>query len=317
VNLRQLQTFVGIYEEGSFNRAAQRLNATQSGLSMQIRQLEDTLGCLLFDRSARGVTPTQAGVRLYATAVAVLRQLDGTAADLRNLSGTVSGRLQVGLMPTFTRGLLAPVLSRFLTDFPHVEVSVTEAYSALLVEQLADGQIDFAIVPRSADRDGIRSRHLGTDREFLVCRPGGPLPHLSPVRLTDLAPLHLVLPSRGNARRDRLDAYFAANGLPVASIVSMDAMIATLEFVADSDYCTILPATICGKDRSGTARWLHPIVGPQLSVNYAVIEPASRALSPAATIFLERIEAEYRRSDRAWQEVLVELGAMSPGYSEL
>ena len=190
MNFRQLATFVGIYEEGSFNKAAQRLNATQSGLSMQIRNLEDSLGTPLFDRTTRGVTPTHAGNRLYATAVDILRQLDGAEAELRNLSGTISGRLRVGLMPTFTRGMLAPVLSRYLADFPNVEVSVIEAYSALLVDRVADGDVDFAVVPLSAERSGIRSRLLGTDREFLVCRPGGPIPHLSPVCLADLPPIN-------------------------------------------------------------------------------------------------------------------------------
>lgn len=300
MNFRQLKTFVGIYEEGSFNKAAARLNATQSGLSMQIKNLEDGLGCALFDRTAKGVTPTLAGLRLYAKAVAILRQLDGAEAEVRNLGGTVSGRLRVGLMPTFTRGILAPVLSRFLLDYPNVEVSVVEAYSALLIEKLAGGEVDFAIVPQSAERDGLRSRHLGTDQEVLVCRPGGPLAHLTSVSLADLPPLKLVLPAPGNARRDRLDDFFAVNGLQVATIVSMDAMIATLEFVADSDYATILPATICGKDIDGSQRWLHPIVGPTLSINYAVLESSRKSLTPAATLFLQRLEAEYVQSNQNW-----------------
>jgi DNA-binding transcriptional LysR family regulator len=86
--------------------------------------------------------------------------------------------------------MLAPVLSRYLADFPNVEVSVIEAYSALLVDRVADGDVDFAVVPLSAERSGIRSRLLGTDREFLVCRPGGPIPHLSPVCLADLPPIN-------------------------------------------------------------------------------------------------------------------------------
>jgi len=304
MNFRQLSTFVGIYEEGSFNKAAMRLNATQSGLSMQIKNLEDSLGSPLFDRTAKGVTPTLAGTRLYATAVGILRQLDSAEAEVRNLAGTVTGRLRVGLMPTFTRGILAPVLSRFLSDYPNVEVLVVEAYSALLIDKLANGEVDFAIVPQSADRDGLHSRHLGTDQEVLVRRTGGQLAHLTPVSLSEQPPLHLVLPAPGNARRDRLDDFFAVNGLPVATIVSMDAMIATLEFVADSEYATILPATICGKDIDGTQRWLHPIIRPTLSVNYAVMEPSRKALSPAATLFLQRLEAEYVHSQQNWLRIL-------------
>lgn len=65
LNLRHLMTFVGVYEERSFSKAAKRMNATQSGLSMQTQLLEERIGMLLFERSARGVVPTFAGQRLY------------------------------------------------------------------------------------------------------------------------------------------------------------------------------------------------------------------------------------------------------------
>jgi len=304
VNFRQLATFVGIYEEGSFNKAATRLNATQSGLSMQIRNLEDSLGTPLFERSARGVTPTVAGRRLYQKAVAILRQLDGAAAEIRNLSGQISGPVRVGLMPTFTRGVLAPALMRFLADHPNVDVTVVEAYSALLMDRLAGGDVDFAVVPQDGGRDGVHARLLGTDREFLVTRPGGSRPHLSPVRLADLGPLRLVLPARGNARRDRFDVFLTESGLAVEKIIDMDAMFATLELVAGSDYATILPATLCRKDIDGRDRWLHPITGPELTVNYVVVEPARKALSPAAAMFLHYLEEEYDRSDMEWSALL-------------
>lgn len=307
MNFRQLSTFVGIYEDGSFNKAARRLNATQSGLSVQIRNLEETLGTPLFERSAKGVQPTLAGRRLYATAVDILRQLDRVGSELRDLSGQITGPLRVGLMPTFTRGLLAPVMSGYMAEHPNVEVSVVEAYSAVLVEKVAEGEVDFAVVPRSAEREGIRARPLGEDREILVTRAGGRLKHLEPARLADLPPLHLVLPAKGNARRDRLDQAFDTMGVKVASIIAMDAMIATLDFVASSDYATILPQTICGKDLDGRLRWLHPIVDPVLTVGYSVIEPARRAPSPAANAFLERLEAEYCRSGRQWDEIMASL----------
>jgi DNA-binding transcriptional LysR family regulator len=308
MNLRQLSAFVAIYEEGSFNRAAQRLNATQSGLSMQIKLLEERLGVSLFDRSAQGVRATLAGSRLYGRAVDVLRDLDRAETELRTLGQTITGPLRVGLMPTFTRGMLAPVLSGYLRDHPDVTLSVVEAYSADLVDRVRDGRIDFAVVPRQAERDGLRARPLGTDREILVRRPGGDLPHLAPVRLADLGPLRLVLPAPGNARRDRLDAHFAAEGLPVAAILDMDAMIATLDFVAASDWATILPETICSNDLDGRLRWLHPIL-PALTVSYVVIEPARKALSPAGVAFLERLETVYAASQSAWADRMAEAGA--------
>ncbi|MBS3979431.1 MAG: LysR family transcriptional regulator [Rhodobacteraceae bacterium] len=304
MNLRQLHSFVGIVEEGSFNRAAQRLNATQSGLSMQIRNLEEDLQVSLLDRTPRGVTLTRAGRLFYGRAVAILRQVNQAEAELKDLSGKVSGPLKVGLMPTFTRGLLAPVLDRFIAEFPNVELTVVEAYSAVLTQMVQDGQSDFAIVPQAPAPSGLTATYLGTDREILVGRPGGPRQHLAPVRLADLQPLKLALPAPGNARRDAINAFLAGANLEVATIVDMDAMIATLEFVRSTDFVTILPATMCTRDIDAQTICLNPLIGPAMTVSYAIVEPATRALPAAAEPFLERLRAEYELSQQRWQSVL-------------
>ncbi|KPQ07356.1 MAG: Transcriptional regulator [Rhodobacteraceae bacterium HLUCCA12] len=304
MNLRQLVTFVRIVEEGSFNKAAQRLHATQSGLSMQIRNLEEDLGVALLERSARGVTPTRAGRLFYRRAAAILHDVDQARSEMRQIDRDVAGPLRVGLMPTFTRGLLAPVIQGFLRDYPSVELSVTEAYSALLTDMVLAEETDFAIVPTVTPPDGVSATHLGTDPEMLLIRPGGSVPHLAPIRLADLGPLKLVLAARGNARRDAIEAALIQQGLPIETIIDMDAMIATLEFVAQSDFITILPATVAAKDIPGTERWVHPLADPPLTVSYSVIQPAARALSPAASLFLERLRKEYTASQDRWSDLI-------------
>jgi DNA-binding transcriptional LysR family regulator len=303
LNIRQLRAFVGVYEEGSFSKAAKRLNATQSGLSMQNQSLEAQIGLKLFDRSPRGVTPTFAGQRLYELAVGLLRRMEDVTAEIKVMAAGISGEIRVGLMPTFTRGVLAPALARFIEEFPNVQVSVVEAYSAVLTDGVAAGQLDFAIVPRAPHRDGIATRWLGTDRELLVRRAGSGVGHLASVRLKDLGPLKLVMPARGNARRDAFDNYAEMHGLKVVSLLDMDAMIATLEFVANSDYMTILPETICAADIDGSVRALHPIVDPGLTVDYAVIEPAKSALHPAAGLFLKGLEMQYGAQKEIWRDI--------------
>lgn len=312
LNIRQLAAFVAVYEERSFSKAAKRTNATQSGLSMQTQHLEQQLNLQLFERSPRGVTPTFAGRRVYELAVATLRQLDEVSAEIKALSSGITGEIRVGLMPTFTRGVLAPALAGFIAEFPHVKVSVVEAYSAVLTDAVAQGGLDFAIVPRAARRDGLSTRWLGTDRELLVCRAGGPLAHLTPVRLSEWPGLKLVLPARGNARRDTFDNYAELHGLKITALLDMDAMIATLEFVANSDFATILPETICFNDINGAVRALHPITSPALTVDYAVIEPAKSTLGKAARLFLERIEQNYASLKQVWAQIHREAAAENP-----
>ena len=93
------------------------------------------------------------------------------------------------------------------------------------------------------------------------------------------------------------------HGLRVVTLLDMDAMMATLEFVANSDFMTILPETICANDIDGAVRSLHPIVDPTLSVDYAIIEPAKSALPPAAALFLEGLERQYHVLKSVWQDV--------------
>ncbi len=303
LNVRQLTAFVAVYEEGSFSKAAKRMNATQSGLSVQNQRLEEELGLQLFERSPRGVTPTVAGRRVYELAVSMLLRLDEIRDEIKSLSKGVTGEIRAGLMPTFTRGVLAPALAEFISEYPNVKVSLVEAYSAVLMEAVLAGTLDFAIVPKVQKKDGIRTRPLGTDRELLVCRAGGPLKHLNPVCLRDLPPLKLVLPGKGNARRASFESYAEANGVRIASMLDMDAMIATLEFVAKSDYATILPETICYNDLDGKVRSLHPISDPGLTVDYIIVEPAKSTLPKAAVLFLDRIERHYRDLKSHWNTV--------------
>ena len=303
LNIKQIKAFVAVFEEGSFSKAAKRANATQSGLSMQNLNLERQLGLHLFDRSPRGVTPTFAGQRLYQLSLGILRRLEEADAEIKALASGVSGAIRIGLMPTFTRGVLAPALANFMHEFPHVNVSVIEAYSAALTDATSAGGLDFAIVPRAPTRDGLRTRLLGTDNEMLVRRAGGPHTHLAPVRLTEQRKLKLILPAKGNARRDAFDNYAVLHNLDIATLLEMDAMIATLEFVANSDFVTILPETICYNDLSGAVRSLHLLVDPPLTVDYVIIEPAKTCLSRSAALFLESIETSYNGLKEIWQGV--------------
>lgn len=318
LNFRQLQAFVAVYEEGSFNRAARRENATQSGLSMQVANLETQIGLRVFERTAKGIVPTPAGERLYRRAKEIIRAMGEAESELVALASEVSGRIRVGLIPAFTYGLLASALAAFIERYPNVDVTIVEAYSPTLSEGVARGEFDFAIVPADRKRTGIRAGHFGSDRELLVSGRHSPLSHLAPVQLASMAPLKLVLPTHGNARRERLEAFFAANGVPIAAILEMDAMLATLEFVAEMDWMTIVPATIVGGDFAGAVRKLSPIVAPRLFVDYTLIEPSGRTLSPSARLFMETLRSHFETLHAGLDQMLPmslpdSKGAANPG----
>ncbi len=290
--LRQIQAIIAVCEEGSFTRAAEREHATQSGISQHVAAVEKALGVRLFDRTATGVTATAAGLRYYRRCVEAIGLLEKAGEDIRSLAGGISGRLRIGLMPTFTRAALAPTLQHFVLAHPDVQLHVVEAYSGTLTDQVLNDQLDFAIVPAFEGRVGLTSRLILRDREVLISGRASAFRPLAPVRLADCAPLKIVVPGPDNVRRRNLEIYFQSNGVAIERMIEMDAMMATFDFVACTDFVTVLPGLICVNDIGGREFIINPIDQPPLYAEFIVITPSRRTLSTPARLFLERFEAD-------------------------
>jgi LysR family nitrogen assimilation transcriptional regulator len=300
VSLRQIRAVVAVCEEGSFTRAAARENATQSGISQHIAALERSLGVRLFERSNAGVRATPAGLRYYRRCIEALGTLKTGTEEMRALAGT----LRVGLMPTFTRACLALTLRDYVRDHPDVKLRIVEGYSGVLTERVLAEDLDFAIVPTFEGRVGLRSRLLARDREMLLSGPARGFAPLQPLRLADCAPLRIVVPGLPNIRRRNIETYFQTNGVVVEDMIEMDAMIGTLEFVAATDWVAVLPGLICVNDIGRNDLVINPIADPPLYAEFVIIEPARRALSVQARLFLQRLEAEVARVRGVWRRSL-------------
>jgi len=308
IALRQVRAVIAVCEEGSFTRAAERENATQSGISQHVAMVERTLGVKLFERSARGVAPTPAGLRYYKSCVEAVGRLENANEEARGLAGLVTGDLRIGLMPTFTRAVLAPTLDDFVPRHPDVRLHVFEGYSGVLTDMVLADELDFAVVPAFEGRVGLRSRLLVRDREVLLSGRARGLKALAPIRLAQCTPLKIVAPGPDNTRRRNLETYFQTNGVEIAAMLEMDAMIGTLEFVARTDWVTVLPSLIAVNDIGRRELVVNPIVDPPMHAEFVVIQPARRTLSVQARLFLERFEAEIANIHTIWERALAAPG---------
>ena len=304
IPLRHIRAVIAVCEEGSFTRAAIRENATQSGISQHVAAVEHALGVKLFERGAGQVTPTPAGLRYYKRCVQAVGSLENAAEEARALAGQVTGELRIGLMPTFTRAVLAPVLDDFVPRCPEVRLHIVEGYSGLLTEMTLDEELDFAVVPAFEGTIGLKSRMLVRDREMLISGPRAGFKPLAPVRLAECKPLKIVVPGPDNIRRRNLDTYFQSHGVEIEAMLEMDAMIATLEFVARSDWVTVLPSVISVNDIGRGELIVNPIVQPELHAEFVVIQPTRRTLSTQARLFLQRFEAEVAHIHDVWETAI-------------
>jgi DNA-binding transcriptional LysR family regulator len=303
-HLRNLKLFVATYEERSFTAAAKREHATQSGVSQHIRKLEERLGARLFSRDRGHVVPTPAGDAYYGRCVELLRLAEAAEHSVARFGRGVTGEIFVGLMPTMTRSALAPALSRFTEEHPNVAVKIVEAYSAVLTQQVRAGELDFAIVPALARTAGISSRHFLRTIELLVSRGDSRFGHLAPVRLKDLGVRSYVVPGPQNTRRRSIEIYLSANGAGYDRLLELDAMLGTLDFVARSDWLTILPGVMMASDIVKRTVTINPIVDPVFVLDLVLIEPSRRPMSAAAGKFLAVLQEETERLEEPWAPYL-------------
>lgn len=298
---RDMSIFVAAYEERSFTAAAQRENATQSGVSQHMRNLEYTLGVQLFLRERGGVTPTPAAASFYRSCLQLLRTHTEAQNDMVRFSNSETGSIGIGLMPTITRRVLSPALKAFSTNSPNINVRIIEGYSATLTQMVQAGELDCAIVPKSTTATGVRGRFFIRTAETLVSRPDGELAHLAPVRLRDLGPLKLVVPGETNIRRQSIENYCTANDIQIAQIVELDAMLGTLDFVAQSDWVTILPAIMMGQTPGARDLTVNPIISPELHVDLMMIEAIRNPMSKPAARFVSLLENEAQQLMAGWR----------------
>lgn len=300
-SLQDIRLFVAAYEERSFTAAAQRENATQSGVSQHIRKLEERFQLNLFTRDKGRVAPTPAGDSYYRGCLDVLRAHDAATKTVQAYAGGLEGEVVVGLMPTMTRCVLAPALVRFVEAHPNAAIRVIEGYSASLTQLVQSAELDFAIVPATAGITGVKSRlYLRTPEILVGARAHSRRGNMEPVRAADLGRLRLVAPSRVNTRRLSIETYLASNGVAIERLLELDAMLGTLDLVGQSDWVAVLPGIMMATDTEAGPLTLNPLAAPAFMLDLMLIEPARRTLSPIAAAFLALLEEQGALLNARW-----------------
>src|SRR6266511_1096666 len=202
MDLRQLSYFVAVAEEGQFTRAATRVSVAQPAVSAQIRRLERELGEALFHRYRRADSLTGAGEALLPHARAALAAAERGRDEIASLRGLLRGRLRVGIAgPVDHR--FAEALGDFHRAHPAVEISVTQEHNEPLLESVANGDVDAAIVGAGAQPlpPEVRTRVVATEPLVLAVRRGHPLGRRSAVTLAQLREQPMITLVRGSGLR--------------------------------------------------------------------------------------------------------------------
>jgi len=172
MDTRQLAAFCAVVERKSFSQAAERLGVTQPAVSLQIRSLEQRLGRQLLDRSGRRVEPTEAGLRLYASAQRLLQAEEQMLEELESDDeGVVTGTLELGAS-TGPGGTVVPVLlCEFQERQPEVRVRLTVSDTQRVVAQVGDRELELGIVGAARRHRGVTFEPFFRDEVVLAVPP--------------------------------------------------------------------------------------------------------------------------------------------------
>ena len=300
MDLRHIRSFIAVYEEGSINRAATRLHCAQPSLSLQLRNLEDSLSVELFERHARGARPTAAAARFYEHCLSILGEVESAEQHMRDWAREVAGALTVGLIPTVTKSVLPQVLPDYTKRLPNVDIRVVEAFSGTLADWVVSGELDFAIVTEPPSHEGLALRALSAEPLALVSGAKSGFSHLAPVSLPELPPIKLVMPSRQHSLRGMLERHIRVGSIAVERSIEIDGLYGALEFVHQSDWSAILPVTTVIGDMASGKFVINPIVEPATKIEYYVIHQTQRPLVRASRELVDRLEDALKQSSAEW-----------------
>lgn len=294
MDLKQLEYFIRVAELGSFTRASIVIDIAQPALSRQVRNLEVELRQNLLVRNGRGVVVTDAGKRLLEHGRGILHQVARAHEDMNRSREALAGRVAVGLPPSVAGVLTVPLVRAAHERLPEAALSITENLSTAMQGSLVTGRLDIALLYNPQPSPDVDSETVLEEDLFLVSatKGTGPTRRGAPMPLRQLAGQPLVIPTRPNAIRMRVEAELAAIGLRPQIALEIDGVPAILALVADGAGHAVLSRNAVANAGRPQRYAIRPIVEPSLRTRLALAASSQRPVT---------------RTQRAMGELLREL----------
>ena len=209
ITLRQLRYLSALAKHGHFGRAAEACSVTQPALSMQIRDLERTLGVAVVERRPGDVMLTDVGREIARRAEDVLTASRDLVDFARHRSGVLTGRLTLGVIPSLAPYLLPRILPLLQSRFPELQLELRETQTRQLIEDIKSGALDAAMLALPVAEPDIDTMTLFEDLFLLAVPASDPRQETARVAAKDIDQSRLILLEDGHCLRDQALAFCA------------------------------------------------------------------------------------------------------------
>jgi len=280
VTLRQLRYFDALARQNHFGRAAKACAISQPALSMQIKDLEDALGGVLLERSPRQVALTTFGEEAAPRVRDILRLVDELEDLARASRDRLAGRLRIGMIPTIAPYLLPEVIGNLTRMHPELDIHVRETLTPKLIEELADGRLDTAIVALPVSEPSLVEVALFSEH-FLLVRPGEdegkPMPSSKMLRT-----MRLLLLEEGHCFRDQALSFCNMQSSPPREVLDASSLSTLVQMVSAGIGVTLIPEmAVAVETRSASVsvtRFKNPQPSRTIGMVWRKTSPLARQL---------------------------------------
>ena len=296
MNFQHIRAFCAVVNEGSFSRAAEKLQLTQPTISAQIQGLEGTLHARLFERSAQGIALTAAGRTLLPYARQMLELSERTTQALEQLGGLEWGELLLGASSVPGHYVLPRAVTLFKQAHPGIEVHLGVSNSQEVRAGIRDGRYELGMVGEQVRDERLAFEPVVHDHLLVVMRPEHPLADQKSITVQELAEQPLVVREHGSATQATLDRALSDAGLDARQLklfLELGSVEAMKQAIRAADLCAVLSEwSVQDEVRLGLLRAI-PLEGVDLRRDLYLVWRAHGYLSVASEAFVRFLREEF------------------------
>lgn len=241
VSLKQLRYFDAVARSGHFGKAAEHCSVTQPALSMQVQELEKSLGMQLLERGRNGVMLTEGGKEVAQRAARVLADVRDIVDFAHGQGDVLSGPLRFGVIPSVAPYILPRLLPMIREEFPDLDLHIRESQTQSLVDELLEGQLDLLLLALPVEHTDIETIRLFDDRFLLAMATSHRMSNH--VRATPdlLEGDRLLLLEEGHCMRDQALAFCNLRRIENINTFGASSLSTLVQMVANGLGMTLLP----------------------------------------------------------------------------
>lgn len=298
LTMRHLRYFDALARHGHFGRAAEACSISQPALSVQIKELEDTLGEKLVERGARQIRLTDLGEKFALRTHDILRAVDELNDLARATTGPLSGRLRLGVIATVAPYLLPKVIKTLSAHYPALDLYPRETITKTLIADLLGGRLDAAIVALPVSEPSLTELAL-FDEEFVLVRP--PEDATKPVPNPEmLREMRLLLLEEGHCFRDQALSFCDLSSSAPRDLMEASSLSTLVQMVGVGIGVTLIPEmAVQIETRSAhvsVVRLPHPRPSRTIGMIWRKTSPLAEQLKEIAQVVRQVAQGDIRQS---------------------